>query len=313
MNLLALKQTSLFNYTPLIVRKEKKLLFPYVVRKYFHFGNPLFKAGEKRKPSKNPSKKNSSSEITNPDSNGADEIEVEELERNMLKEIEEVLGKKKIKKLVGNNGNKPKEPSQTSIKKNKSKSPILSDGTTPHTVLLDATPLLHKVHNIHKHLKNGTLFGFTRFLLRLMDEARPYTHFGACFDPLGRNTFRKKLFPEYKMNHPEPATDVLLQMKLIPEATKACGIAHIVVEEFEADDVIATYVRQAMELKHKVSIVTFDRNFLQLVSPSVQLYDIKDKEILDTESALNVWGTSPDRIEHLRAFLGDPNDNSEYH
>jgi len=103
--------------------------------------------------------------------------------------------------------------------------------------------------------------------------------------------------------------DVLLQMKLIPEATKACGIAHIVVEGFEADDVIATYVRQAMELKHKVSIVTFDRNFLQLVSPSVQLYDIKDKEILDTESALIVWGTSPDRIEHLRAFLGDPNDN----
>jgi len=126
-----------------------------------------------------------------------------------------------------------------------------------HTVLVDGSLFVRRSYWIYKHLLNGTLYGFTKDLMKMMEEVKPYSYLGVCFDPPSRKCFRNELFPEYKQNHPELNPELEHQLTNIPEATKALNVASIQIHGFEADDIIATYSRLAASKGHKAFPIDF--------------------------------------------------------
>ncbi|ODT32269.1 MAG: DNA polymerase I [Kaistia sp. SCN 65-12] len=163
-------------------------------------------------------------------------------------------------------------------------------------------------------LPTGAVAGFCNMLWKLMRNARDTgvgvtpTHFAVIFD-YSSKTFRNKLYPEYKANRTAPPDDLIPQFGLIREATRAFNLPCIEMEGFEADDLIATYCRMAEEVGAGATIVSSDKDLMQLVSPSVALYDpMKDRQIGIPE-VVEKWGVPPEKMIDLQALTGDSIDN----
>ena len=131
----------------------------------------------------------------------------------------------------------------------------------------------------------GAVSGFCNMLWKLMLEARNTdvgvvpTHFAVIFD-YSSKTFRNDLYAEYKANRSAPPEDLIPQFGLIRQATKAFNLPCIEMEGFEADDLIATYARLAHEAGADTTIISSDKDLMQLVGPSVSMYDpMKDRQI----------------------------------
>ncbi|MGN6450282.1 MAG: 5'-3' exonuclease, partial [Brucella intermedia] len=131
----------------------------------------------------------------------------------------------------------------------------------------------------------GAVSGFCNMLWKLLKDARNTdvgvvpTHFAVIFD-YSSKTFRNELYPDYKANRTAPPEDLIPQFGLIRQATRAFNLPCIEKEGFEADDLIATYARIAAEAGGDVTIVSSDKDLMQLVTPSVSMYDsMKDKQI----------------------------------
>src|SRR5690606_14582070 len=120
----------------------------------------------------------------------------------------------------------------------------------------------------------GAVAGFCNMLWKLMQNARdtdvgePPTHFAVIFD-YSSQTFRKDLYPEYKANRSAPPEDLIPQFGLIREATRAFDLPCIEMEGYEADDIIATYARLATEAGGETTIISSDKDLMQLVNGSV--------------------------------------------
>ena len=160
----------------------------------------------------------------------------------------------------------------------------------------------------------GAVAGFCNMLWKLMQNARdtdvgePPTHFAVIFD-YSSQTFRKDLYPEYKANRSAPPEDLIPQFGLIREATRAFDLPCIEMEGYEADDIIATYARLATEAGGETTIISSDKDLMQLVNGSVSLYDpMKDKEI-NVPEVLEKWGVPPEKMIDLQALMGDSVDN----
>ena len=157
----------------------------------------------------------------------------------------------------------------------------------------------------------GAVQGFCNMLWKLLDEKRGDkipTHLAVVFDHSSK-TFRNDFYPEYKSHRPEPPVDLRPQFGLIRQATRAFNVACVEMENFEADDLIATYTRQAVAAGATVRIVTSDKDLMQLVQPGVMLLDtMKDKEISDAE-VLEKFGVTPDKVIEVQALAGDSVDN----
>jgi DNA polymerase I len=157
----------------------------------------------------------------------------------------------------------------------------------------------------------GAVQGFCNMLWKLLEEksgAKKATHLAVIFDHSGK-TFRNDFYPEYKAHRPEAPADLRPQFGLIRQATRAFNVACVEMENFEADDLIATYTRQAVEAGATVRIVTSDKDLMQLVKPGVMLLDtMKDKEISDAE-VLEKFGVTPDKVIEVQALAGDSVDN----
>ena len=163
-------------------------------------------------------------------------------------------------------------------------------------------------------LPTGAVAGFCNMLWKLMRNARdtdvgvPPTHFAVIFD-YSSKTFRNKLYPEYKANRTAPPEDLVPQFGLIREATRAFNLPCIEMEGFEADDLIATYCRMAEDAGADATIISSDKDLMQLVSPSVAMYDpMKDHQIGIPE-VIEKWGVPPDKMIELQALTGDTIDN----
>jgi DNA polymerase I len=157
----------------------------------------------------------------------------------------------------------------------------------------------------------GAVQGFCNMLWKLLTDksaaTRP-THLAVIFDHSSK-TFRNTIYPEYKAHRPEPPADLRPQFGLIRQATRAFNVPSIEMQNFEADDLIATYTRQAVAAGATVRIVTSDKDLMQLVQPGVVLYDtMKDKEISDPE-VLEKFGVTPDKVVDVQALCGDSTDN----
>jgi DNA polymerase-1 len=160
----------------------------------------------------------------------------------------------------------------------------------------------------------GAVSGFCNMLWKLMQDARNTdvgispTHFAVIFD-YSSKTFRNELYAEYKANRSEPPEDLIPQFGLIREATRAFNLPCIEMEGFEADDLIATYARLACEAGGDTTIVSSDKDLMQLVGPSVIMYDpVKDKR-LGIADVVEKWGVPPEKMIDLQALVGDSVDN----
>lgn len=160
----------------------------------------------------------------------------------------------------------------------------------------------------------GAVMGFCNMIWKLMKEARDTsvgvtpTHFAVIFD-YSSKTFRNELYPEYKANRAAPPEDLVPQFGLIRQATEAFDLPSIEMEGYEADDLIATYARLAREAGADVTIISSDKDLMQLVGPKVSLYDtMKDREV-GVPEVIEKWGVPPEKMIDLQALTGDSIDN----
>ncbi|PWJ84182.1 DNA polymerase I [Pseudaminobacter salicylatoxidans] len=171
-------------------------------------------------------------------------------------------------------------------------------------------PLTRKSDN----LPVGAVSGFCNMLWKLLRDARNTdvgivpTHFAVIFD-YSSKTFRHDLYSDYKANRSAPPEDLVPQFGLIRQATRAFNLPCLEMEGFEADDLIATYARLACEAGGDTTIVSSDKDLMQLVGPSVTMYDpMKDRQIGIPE-VIEKWGVPPEKMIDLQALTGDSVDN----
>lgn len=160
----------------------------------------------------------------------------------------------------------------------------------------------------------GAVSGFCNMLWKLVQDARDTSvgvvpsHFAVIFD-YSSKTFRNEIFPEYKANRSEPPEDLRPQFGLIRQATRAFNLPCIETEGFEADDLIATYARKAAEAGGDVTIISSDKDLMQLITPNVEMYDsMKDRQI-GIEQVHEKFGVGPEKMIDLQALSGDSTDN----
>jgi DNA polymerase-1 len=163
-------------------------------------------------------------------------------------------------------------------------------------------------------LPTSAVLGFCNMVWKLMLDARNTdvgivpTHFAVIFD-YSSKTFRNELYADYKANRSAPPDDLIPQFALIREATRAFSLPCIEMEGFEADDIIATYARLACEAGADTTIVSSDKDLMQLVGASVSMYDpMKDRQI-GVPQVIEKWGVPPEKMIDLQAMTGDSIDN----
>ena len=153
----------------------------------------------------------------------------------------------------------------------------------------------------------GAVLGFTNMLLKLM-ASHSCDHLAVIFDA-GRKTFRNEIYTDYKANRDEPPPELLPQFGLVREASRAFNVPALEAPGFEADDLIAAYARAAVEGGWKVTIVSSDKDLMQLVRPGVDMLDpIKYRPIGEAE-VRERFGVGPEKVVDVQALAGDSTDN----
>jgi len=157
----------------------------------------------------------------------------------------------------------------------------------------------------------GAVQGFCNMLYKLLKqmsaEDQP-THIAVIFDKSSKS-FRNEIYPQYKAQRPDAPADLVPQFGLIRQATVAFNVACIEQDNYEADDLIATYARQAEAAGATVRIVSSDKDLMQLVTDKVALYDtMKDKEI-GRDEVIEKFGVPPEKVIEVQALSGDSVDN----
>lgn len=153
----------------------------------------------------------------------------------------------------------------------------------------------------------NAVYGFTNMLLKLLNETDADA-VAVIFDA-ARKTFRSDIYPAYKAHRPPPPEELVPQFPLIREATRAFNVPCVEQNGFEADDLIATYARQAVEQGARVTIVSSDKDLMQLVGDGVEMLDpIKNKTIGEAE-VIEKFGVPPAKVVDVQALCGDATDN----
>jgi DNA polymerase I len=152
---------------------------------------------------------------------------------------------------------------------------------------------------------------FCIMLWKLLSEMKPGerpTHLAIVFDK-SEKTFRTEMYPDYKAHRPDPPSDLIPQFPLMRQAVHAFDLPCLEQAGFEADDLIATYARQACEAGATTTIVSSDKDLMQLVNDCVTMYDtMKDKRIGRAE-VIEKFGVPPERVIDVQALIGDSTDN----
>ena len=153
----------------------------------------------------------------------------------------------------------------------------------------------------------SAVFGFTQMLLKLLkDYHAPYL--AVIFDPKG-GSFRNNLYDEYKANRDTPPEDLIPQFPLVRDATRAFDIPALELEGYEADDLIAAYAKLAVEKGKKVTIVSSDKDLMQLVGENVRMLDPMKNKWIGPEEVEEKFGVGPERVIDVQALAGDSVDN----
>src|SRR6204780_1070568 len=160
-------------------------------------------------------------------------------------------------------------------------------------------------------LQLNAVFGFCNMLWKLLRDMRPEerpTHLAVVFDK-SEKTFRSEMYADYKAHRPDPPDDLKPQFKYIREAVQAFDLPCLEQDGFEGDDLIATYVREACEDGATATIVSSDKDLMQLVSDCVIMFDtMKDKKIGRAE-VMEKFGVPPEKVIEVQSLIGDSTDN----
>jgi DNA polymerase I len=161
--------------------------------------------------------------------------------------------------------------------------------------------------NNSRGMPTNAVYGFIRMLLKLLKEEHP-EHIAVVFDS-PRKTFRDDLFESYKANRVEAPNDLTVQIPYIMRAVEAFRIKSLVLEGFEADDVIGTLAARAARERFDTVIVTEDKDFMQLVGPHVTLWNTMRDRRVDAREVRARLGVDPGAVIDVMALMGDAIDN----
>ena len=195
--------------------------------------------------------------------------------------------------------------------------PALGQGgstMTPHHVyLIDGSGFIFRAYHALPPLTRSdgvptsAVLGFSNMLAKLLSETDA-DHIAVVFDHSG-SSFRNQLYDQYKAHRPDPPADLIPQFRLIRDATDAFSVCRIEMENYEADDLIATYAREAVEAGATVTIVSSDKDMMQLVGDKVAMLDpIRNRPIGEAE-VREKFGVGPDKVIEVQALCGDSVDN----
>ena len=153
----------------------------------------------------------------------------------------------------------------------------------------------------------NAVYGFTQMLLKIVEDTDA-DYLAVIFDR-ARKTFRNNIFPEYKSHRPPPPDDLIPQFDLVREATRAMNIPAVDMDGYEADDLIATYAYQAANQGARVTVVSTDKDLMQIVGGKIKMFDaIKNMEI-GSEQVREKFGVPPEKVIDVQALAGDSADN----
>ncbi len=153
----------------------------------------------------------------------------------------------------------------------------------------------------------NAVYGLTSMLMRLLEKTSA-DHIAVVFDA-ARHTFRHDLYRAYKAHRPPPPEALVLQFSLIRESVRALNIASVEQEGYEADDLIATYARQAVAQGANVTILSADKDLMQLVRPGVRLWDPLKRCLIGPDQVRQKFGVEPHQVADVQALAGDSTDN----
>ena len=187
-----------------------------------------------------------------------------------------------------------------------------------HVYLIDGSGYIFRAYHALPPLTRpsdglpvGAVHGFCAMLWKLLRETgelSPPTHFAVIFD-LSEHTFRNELYADYKAHRPDMPEDLVPQFPLIRDAVKAFNVSCLEQKGYEADDLIATYAREAAEAGADVTIVSSDKDLMQLVRPGVRMYDTMKNKVIGEDEVMERFGVPPTKVIEVQALIGDPTDN----
>jgi len=191
-------------------------------------------------------------------------------------------------------------------------------GKGHHLHLIDGSAFIFRAYHALPPLTRksdglpiGAVSGFCNMIFKMVEDNKgpdAPTHVAVIFDK-GSHTFRNDLYPEYKANRDAMPEDLVPQMPLTRDATRAFNIACIEQEGFEADDIIATYACQAREAGGRVTIISSDKDLMQLVGGGVEMFDAMKNKRIGIEEVEEKFGVGPDRVIDIQSLAGDSVDN----
>ena len=163
-------------------------------------------------------------------------------------------------------------------------------------------------------LPTGAVSGFTSMLFKLLEDARADdskvkpTHFAVIFDSARKN-FRNEIYKDYKANRTDAPEDLVPQFEYIRKSVKAFNLPSIELLNYEADDLIATYAKQITKLGAKVTVISSDKDLMQLVSKDVRLYDPMKNKVIGEKEVAEKFGVKPNQVIDVQSLAGDSSDN----
>ncbi|GAB4131421.1 MAG: DNA polymerase I [Rhodothalassiaceae bacterium] len=187
----------------------------------------------------------------------------------------------------------------------------------PHLYLIDGSGYIFRAYHALPPMTrpDGTpvnaVFGFSNMLFKLLkdvNDGEAPTHLAVIFDA-ARKSFRNEIYPPYKAHRPEAPEDLVPQFALIREATEAFHVPAIELEGYEADDIIATYARMAEAKGFTVTIVSSDKDLMQLVGDRIDLFDSMKNRRIGRAEVIEKFGVPPEKVIDVQALCGDPVDN----
>ena len=189
--------------------------------------------------------------------------------------------------------------------------------SSPHLYLVDGSSYIFRAFHRLPPLTNrhglnvGAVYGYTTMLWKLAEglhKADGPTHLAVIFDASAK-TFRNDMYDQYKAHRPPPPPELVPQFPLIRDATRAFSLPCIEEEGLEADDIIACYSKAALKEGWKVTIVSSDKDLMQLIEPGLDMLDTMNDRRIDRDYVVEKFGVPPEKLGEVLALMGDSVDN----
>ena len=183
----------------------------------------------------------------------------------------------------------------------------------PRIYLIDTSAFIFRAYHALPALTGpdgtptGAVYGFCAMIFRLLEEEQPDYLAAVC--DTGKPTFRKEIYPEYKANRPPVPEELIPQFALVDRALVGFRMASLRLDGVEADDLIATYTRMAQAAEMEVTIVSGDKDLMQLVGPGVQVLDTAKNRTVGPDEVQAKFGVAPSQLGDYLALCGDSVDN----